>query len=83
MMARDLAHNGMSLAQLLNGIATVPSDVEISDLTLDSRAVTPGALFLAIPGISSHGLQYLERALYHRFLRGEPKSLDAVEAHAV
>jgi UDP-N-acetylmuramoyl-L-alanyl-D-glutamate--2,6-diaminopimelate ligase len=63
MMAHDLVHKGASLAELLNGIATVASDVEISDLTLDSRGVTPGALFLAIPGISSHGLQYLERAL--------------------
>jgi UDP-N-acetylmuramoyl-L-alanyl-D-glutamate--2,6-diaminopimelate ligase len=63
MMAHDLVHNGASLAELLNGIASVQPDVVVTDITLDSRAVTPGAAFLACQGISSHGLKYLDRAL--------------------
>ena len=63
MMAHKVVHNGVSLKELLSGIATVPSDAVVTDITLDSRAVTPGAAFLACPGISSHGLQYLDGAL--------------------
>jgi UDP-N-acetylmuramoyl-L-alanyl-D-glutamate--2,6-diaminopimelate ligase len=63
MMAHDLARKGVSLTELLSGIVAAPPDVLVSDITLDSRTVTPGAAFLACRGISSHGLQYLERAL--------------------
>ena len=57
----DLAPVG--LAELLAGIANVPADVQVTDITLDSRNVSPGGLFLACRGLSSHGLQYLDRAL--------------------
>src|SRR5262245_19912839 len=63
MMAHEDVHNGVSLAELLSSIATVPSVPMVTDITLDSRAVTQGAAFLACPGISSHGLQYVDRAL--------------------
>lgn len=63
MMAHDLGHSGMSLAELLRGIAPVPGDVSVTDIAVDSRRVTPGALFLACQGIASHGLQYLDGAL--------------------
>ena len=36
----------------------VPPDLEISDLTLDSRAVTPGAAFVALPGSRTHGIGF-------------------------
>ena len=39
-----------SLARLLEGIATLPRDVTISDLTQDGRAAQPGGAFLAIHG---------------------------------
>ena len=44
-----------ALAELTAGILTVPADVAVSDLTLDSRAVTPGTLFLACRGLTQHG----------------------------
>ena len=63
MMAQHLAQHGMSLASLLEGVAQVPRDVPVSDITLDSRAATAGGAFLARRGIKSHGLQYLDAAL--------------------
>jgi UDP-N-acetylmuramoyl-L-alanyl-D-glutamate--2,6-diaminopimelate ligase len=35
----------------------------VNDLTIDSRAVVPGALFLALRGRSTHGLAHLDEAL--------------------
>ncbi len=54
---------GVPLSGLLAGIASVTRDALFADLTLDSRAVRPGSLFLACQGQRSHGLQYLELAL--------------------
>jgi UDP-N-acetylmuramoyl-L-alanyl-D-glutamate--2,6-diaminopimelate ligase len=53
-----------SVRSLLQGLvnATVP-DVQIDDLTLDSRAVTPGAAFVAVPGIRQHGLAFASQAI--------------------
>lgn len=47
-----------SLAELTAGFATLPSDVLVSDVTLDSRAATRGALFLACAGRTRHGLEF-------------------------
>jgi UDP-N-acetylmuramoyl-L-alanyl-D-glutamate--2,6-diaminopimelate ligase len=44
------------LAGLLAGIAEVPAGIEVSDVSLDSRAVTRGGLFLACAGRRTHGL---------------------------
>ncbi len=52
-----------SLAELLDGIVVAPSDVFVTDVTLDSREVARGSVFLACRGISSHGLHYVDRAL--------------------
>jgi UDP-N-acetylmuramoyl-L-alanyl-D-glutamate--2,6-diaminopimelate ligase len=52
-----------SLAELLAGIASVPADIRVTDITLDSRTVSQGGLFIACRGLSSHGLAYLDRAL--------------------
>ncbi len=54
----------VELAALVSGIvASKVADLRISDLTLDSRAVTPGALFLACPGLKHHGLEFLDAAV--------------------
>ena len=37
----------------------------ITDLTLDSRQVTPGAAFVALAGAREHGLSYAAQALAH------------------
>ena len=54
---------GRKLAELTAGIAAVPADLTVSEVTLDSRAVTPGALFLACRGRTHHGLKFLPEAL--------------------
>jgi UDP-N-acetylmuramoyl-L-alanyl-D-glutamate--2,6-diaminopimelate ligase len=51
------------LATLAAGFATVPADVLVSDITLDSRAVEPGGLFLACKGRTHHGLKFAEQAV--------------------
>ena len=53
----------MKLAQLLQGLAVPTRDVEISDLTLDSRSVRAGSLFLALQGAKTHGLQFAAQAI--------------------
>ena len=52
-----------SLARLLSGLATVPRDVQISDLTQDGRAAGPGSAFLAVHGTKEHGLKYAPQAV--------------------
>ncbi len=48
---------------LLDGIVPMArTDVRVTDLTLDSRAVRPGSLFLALGGGQSHGLQFAAEA---------------------
>src|SRR4051812_5327099 len=52
-----------SLASLLDGLAGLPRDVEIDDLTQDGRAATPGCAFLAVHGSQEHGLKYAPQAV--------------------
>jgi UDP-N-acetylmuramoyl-L-alanyl-D-glutamate--2,6-diaminopimelate ligase len=52
-----------SLTALTDGMVEVPADVTVSDLTLDSRAVTAGSLFLACRGRTSHGLTFAPEAI--------------------
>ncbi|MBT8116153.1 MAG: UDP-N-acetylmuramoyl-L-alanyl-D-glutamate--2,6-diaminopimelate ligase [Arenicella sp.] len=53
----------MPLDQLIAGLAQAPvTDVLISDLAIDSRAVTEGALFIACPGGSTDGRDFIEAA---------------------
>ena len=58
-------HNtpGCELAELLGGLAQAPAGLRVTDVTLDSRAVTPGALFLACRGRVQHGLTFAAEAL--------------------
>ena len=54
----------MKLSQLLATIGqTCGEDVDITSLTCDSRTVTPGALFVAIPGQHADGTQYIPQAV--------------------
>jgi len=52
-----------SLASLLEGLANLPRDVEISDLTQDGRGARPGSAFLAVRGSAEHGLAYAPQAV--------------------
>src|SRR5690349_9161314 len=52
-----------TLAELTAGLAAVPPGIVVSDITLDSRAVSPGSLFLACRGQSSHGLSFAKQAV--------------------
>jgi UDP-N-acetylmuramoyl-L-alanyl-D-glutamate--2,6-diaminopimelate ligase len=64
MMAAQTTHAGMRLGELLHGIASVPAgiDVLITGITLDSRKVRPGDLFLACPGHKSDGRFFIPQA---------------------
>ncbi len=57
----------MKLEMLLKGLNGVKlkgdGSTEISDLACDSRKVTPGALFFALPGEHTDGRKYLGEAL--------------------
>jgi UDP-N-acetylmuramoyl-L-alanyl-D-glutamate--2,6-diaminopimelate ligase len=55
--------DGQSLRHLLAGIVEVPQDIMVSDVTLDSREVTPGALFLACRG-AGRAPEQAERRLH-------------------
>ncbi|MEJ2316699.1 MAG: UDP-N-acetylmuramoyl-L-alanyl-D-glutamate--2,6-diaminopimelate ligase [Gammaproteobacteria bacterium] len=51
------------LHRLLDGIVEQAPALPVDDMTLDSRRVTPGALFVALSGTRVHGLQYVDQAL--------------------
>ena len=56
----------MRFSQLLEGVAPVDridADPEIIALCVDSRDVTAGALFVAVPGYVTDGHQYIAQAL--------------------
>jgi UDP-N-acetylmuramoyl-L-alanyl-D-glutamate--2,6-diaminopimelate ligase len=50
------------LKALLGGAFDVPDSIDIVDITLDSRTVRPGSLFLACRGRSQHGLAHAREA---------------------
>jgi UDP-N-acetylmuramoyl-L-alanyl-D-glutamate--2,6-diaminopimelate ligase len=52
-----------SLAELTAGIIDAPTDLLVTDVTLDSRAVSRGALFLACRGRTHHGLKFAGQAI--------------------
>jgi UDP-N-acetylmuramoyl-L-alanyl-D-glutamate--2,6-diaminopimelate ligase len=81
-----------TLRRLLAGIVEVPEDIAVSDVTLDSREVTPGSLFLACRGHDAghgsgarHGVEFAAQAsergaravLYETPVAGEARALDA------
>ena len=56
----------MKLAELLAGIVPVPSgplgEIGIGGISVDSRSVRPGDLFVAVPGARADGHAYLADA---------------------
>ncbi len=56
----------MKLKELMDGIIDVPSKIDttqdIQGIALDSRKLKPGFVFIAIKGVSEHGLVYLQQA---------------------
>ena len=65
MMALQLRQD-RTLGDLLGAGAGGYARLPITDLTLDSRQVTPGAAFVALAGARAHGLHYAPQA----FARG-------------
>jgi UDP-N-acetylmuramyl tripeptide synthase len=56
----------MLLHQLADHVATVPAgagEIEIRSLSADSRAVTPGSLFAALPGAKADGAKFVAQAV--------------------
>ncbi|MEJ2592243.1 MAG: UDP-N-acetylmuramoyl-L-alanyl-D-glutamate--2,6-diaminopimelate ligase [Candidatus Thiodiazotropha sp.] len=64
MMAAEKLPNQATLSELLAGLlpVTPAQDRQIADLTLDSRRVTDGSLFLACAGTQRHGLAFARQA---------------------
>ena len=62
MMAATLTVAAMTLGELLGPAATDHADLSVTDLVVDSRQVTPGAAFLALPGATTHGLRFAAEA---------------------
>ncbi|HET9331251.1 MAG TPA: UDP-N-acetylmuramoyl-L-alanyl-D-glutamate--2,6-diaminopimelate ligase [Steroidobacteraceae bacterium] len=52
-----------ALSELTAGLVPVPPGLMVSDITLDSRAATPGALFLGLRGRTHHGLKFAAEAV--------------------
>lgn len=52
----------VTLSQLLEGIAIAPA-VAITNVTTDSRAVRPGTVFIAVQGVSRHGIEFAAIAI--------------------
>ena len=56
----------MKLNQVLAGVpltARQVQDVEISGICYDTRDMTPGCLFVALPGYKTDGHRYIQQAL--------------------
>ena len=62
---RHMDPNGMMLSDLLSGRAGIPEgwDRPVTGLTLDSREVRSGSVFLACPGQIGHGLAHARSAV--------------------
>lgn len=54
----------MTLGRLLEGFdVATPHGVQVTDVVQDSRAATPGSLFLACKGRTTHGLRHVAAAI--------------------
>jgi UDP-N-acetylmuramoyl-L-alanyl-D-glutamate--2,6-diaminopimelate ligase len=53
----------MLLSELLQGLVSVTEDKEITGLSLDSRELIAGDLFIALPGARQHGLTHAGQAI--------------------
>jgi len=66
--ARHIRDQQMTLRALLRGVITDASlsnvpDLPVEHLTLNSRDVKAGAVFVAIPGLRAHGIDYAQQAV--------------------
>jgi UDP-N-acetylmuramoyl-L-alanyl-D-glutamate--2,6-diaminopimelate ligase len=59
----DSLPRALPLAELTAGFIAVPGDIVVNDVTIDSRAVVPGSLFLACQGRTHHGLNFAQQAV--------------------
>ncbi len=62
-MMAAFAPGGQTLGDVLGATAGRYARLAITDFTLDSRAVRPGAVFVALRGGREHGIQYAQQAL--------------------
>ncbi len=69
-----------SLRDLLAGYADSIPDCAIGGLSLDSRAIEPGMLFLAVRGTREHGLVHVQQALARGAAAVAWEPLDGVSA---
>jgi UDP-N-acetylmuramoyl-L-alanyl-D-glutamate--2,6-diaminopimelate ligase len=60
MLAEHMTPTPM-LSELLRGIADAP-DIPVASIASDSRQLREGYVFLAVQGLTSHGLDFLEQA---------------------
>jgi UDP-N-acetylmuramoyl-L-alanyl-D-glutamate--2,6-diaminopimelate ligase len=64
MQPRSATTRAKDLRALLAGCGAIAApNVEITDLTLDSRAVQPGGAFVALPGRQTHGIGFAAQAV--------------------
>ena len=61
-MSRTISLSAMIAGLSLEGPATTP-DLTLHSITQNSKSVQPGGLFVAMPGMTQHGLNYVEEAL--------------------
>jgi len=61
---RQSSGYNMTLGRLLEGLGVAaPHGLQVTDLVQDSRAATPGCVFLACPGRTTHGLVHAAAAV--------------------
>jgi UDP-N-acetylmuramoyl-L-alanyl-D-glutamate--2,6-diaminopimelate ligase len=63
MTASQVRASAMPLSQVLGGYESIAGGTMVSGLQLDSRKVKTGDLFLAMPGESHDGRQFIEQAV--------------------
>jgi UDP-N-acetylmuramoyl-L-alanyl-D-glutamate--2,6-diaminopimelate ligase len=64
MTTEPTAATARNLRTLCAGLtASAPPSLWITDLTMDSREIRPGALFVAMPGLRTHGIEFAAQAM--------------------
>lgn len=58
-----MENSSKSLTALLDEIVDCSNDIEIKGISLDSRAVQQGYLFIGVPGVGADGRQFVAAAL--------------------
>jgi len=61
----NLQHRNITLTDLLAGITEVSAkdNRSVTGIQIDSRNITPGELFISLPGTRHHGNDYIEEAI--------------------